>query len=260
MKYKTNKKICKAFINACKNNHEHIIRQLYHTGKITQEALSTGVQNCVNVGNIDIVHWIWQNEENNSPYIVYDNGRIKIHKYNSVIFNTNLIEINDVDIINACAKGNLNTVKWLYKLYCRNDLYNRPRTVLHEIIFTAAAINNHLHILKWFKNINYIYVFSHYRNTVIGCCRRGHINIVKWCLDNKPNYEYETDIDEFIEVCIANKHWSLAIYIMTQFETLIASLYKQILQFVHKRAKRILRSMMMRRRQRRVLTFQLIAC
>lgn len=253
MRYKSttlkpsNEEMCEAFIAVCGSNNELIMRWLYRTGNITQVALSAGIQKCLDVGNMNIAQWIWENEQIKDTYLTrdYPDGYLKVRKYWRGIYGTDLVKTDDVTIADWCAKGNLKIVSWLYEIR-RNG--SGSSYYLHRAMFTAAAINNQIHILKWFTQFRLIHEFVYFKSVFAECCVLGHTDAIKWCINNclLDNHNIE-NVCGYIEICIDNGQWSTAVYIALRFKQKATPTYARMINFVQRRAIRLVRKHLRRR-------------
>ena len=114
-------------------------------------------------------------------------------------YKTNSVEnlkpfINDKSFIDACAKGNLDLLKWMVNNDSDKCINISGTRWNKEYPFKVSCANGNLDVSKWLLEIKPdIDISVDCEDAFRYACREGHIDIAKWLYEVKP------DID--ISVC-----------------------------------------------------------
>ncbi len=189
---------------AVKYNHLNILIWLKeHNFEISTNICNIAAEN----GHLDILKWLINNEykcNNLTCMLAASNGHLNVVKW----LRENDYEWNILACIKAIEKGHLHVLKWCIENGCEMDvklameklvneqinvvdvisLYNLNRQIFDNYFCNIAALNGHLHIIKYLKEIGYEldeYVCSF-------AAFNGHLNIIKWARENKCKWNDET--------------------------------------------------------------------
>lgn len=150
----------KLFKYACKNGHLNAAKLLMHSFPKLKCTLVDGVifdLTCFN-GHLELAMWLLSVEPN-------------------------LVNIVNMQMIwDACCRGNLDIVKFIYETGKQLNL-----SANNEHALFVCSVHNHLHIMKWLletKPDTNVGIMN--ERIFMGACHRGNMEIVTWRLSIQP--------------------------------------------------------------------------
>jgi hypothetical protein len=209
-------------------------------------------------GNIDIIHFLLYNKEinvsinNEEPFLIAcDTSNIQLL---NILINNNFnikkslyldynIKITEHCFINACSRGNLNLLKWLYEYDNEMNI-----SVCEEKAFEKACYSGNINIISWLLEIkpdinirinnDEIFIMTTYLGEIQASnillyhckdfinynninkifeyiCNNGKYDILLWILNKHFIYNLHLDFNKYCDKCIENNYNKEFILLLT---------------------------------------------
>ena len=129
--------------------------------------------------------------------------------------------INDKSFIDACAKGNLNLLKWMVDNDPENCINISGAHWNKEFPFKVACANGNLHVAKWLLEIKpNIDISVDCEDAFRYACREDHLYIAKWLYEIKPDIDISVCFYEPVRYACAYGYLELAKWLYTTFPSI----------------------------------------
>tara|TARA_Y100000389_G_C17460340_1_gene521226 strand:- start:214 stop:975 length:762 start_codon:yes stop_codon:yes gene_type:complete len=138
-------------------------------------------------------------------------------------YKTNSVEnlrpfINDTSFIDACAKGNLDLLKWMIDNDSTNCIHISGTRWNKEYPFKVSCANGHLDVSKWLLEIKPdINISVDCEDAFRYACREGHLDIAKWLYEVKPNIDISVCFYEPVRYACGYGYLELAKWLYSTF-------------------------------------------
>jgi hypothetical protein len=138
-------------------------------------------------------------------------------------YKTNSVEnlrpfINNTSFIDACAKGNLDLLKWMVNNDSDKCINISGTRWNKEYPFKVACANGQLDVSKWLLEIKPdIDISVDSEDAFRYACREGHLDIAKWLYEVKPNIDISVCFFEPVRYACGNGYLELAKWLYSTF-------------------------------------------
>lgn len=187
---------------------------------------------CIN-GHFEIANWLIEQKKNNSTSCIRGWTRPVL--------------------IDACEKGNLSLIIWLFdldaNLLMKNNIYELIKvSTMHghldiikelfaiaqrydyqinlhkdeDTLFRTACSNGHIHIVQWLLEVgngsyglDYLCVGP--KGTIFSACRNGHIDMVQYLINLCPDFNFEPNTYDMFRLACIGGHKLMAKWIWSQY-------------------------------------------